>query len=175
MAYNLENYNSEAQYQDTITTAKGLSVSGAVTLSGANTLSGASTISGAATISGAITSTGGATFTPTSGNLILVGDSGTATITNGSCTINKQRGVITTASLTTGSASVTTFDLKNDKIGTASQIFCSLYNGTNSAGIPVLSQVKVATAGSCSISVINPDPGPNPLNGTLKVNFVVLG
>lgn len=53
MAYNFENYNTEAAYQSTITTAKNVSVGGNASVTG--TLA----VTGATTFTGAITATGG--------------------------------------------------------------------------------------------------------------------
>ena len=103
-------------------------------------------------------------------------DSGTASIVSGSCTINQRQGVITTASLTTGTASSVTFDLKNNKIGADSQIILTIGGGTNTAGLPALGELVTGAAGSCTIKVINADSSPagTALNGTLEVNFIVL-
>lgn len=55
MAYNIENYQPEAQYQSTITTGKNMSIGGTLAVTGATTLSSTLSVTGAATFSGALT------------------------------------------------------------------------------------------------------------------------
>ena len=107
---------------------------------------------------------------------VLVGNSSTGTVTSGSALINAQRGVVTTASLTTATAAAHTFDLVNNKIGSASQVFVTITNGTNTGGLPTTGVVDVATTGSATIRIVNADsrPAGTAFNGTLKVNFIVL-
>lgn len=106
---------------------------------------------------------------------VLIGDTGTGTIASGSASINAQRGVITTGSLTTGTASTYSFDLVNNKIGTTSQVLITLSNGTNTGGLPTPGIVTVSAQGSATIAIVNADcrPAGTALNGTLKVNFLV--
>lgn len=112
-------------------------------------------------------------LSPKGTGITLVGDTSTGTVASGSATINSQRGIITTGALTTGTTTAATFDLVNNKIGAASQLFASVYNGTNSQGTPIIGNVQVATAGSATITIFNASTTA-VLNGTLKVNFVVL-
>lgn len=115
-------------------------------------------------------------LTPLGTGIVLLGSTSTGTIVNGSATINAQRGMLTTASLTTGTAAATTFDLKSNKIGTSSQLQLTLFSGSNTGGLPVLGQAVIGVAGSATITVVNADSSPagTALNGTLKIAFVVL-
>lgn len=115
-------------------------------------------------------------LTPTGTGVVLIGNSSTATIVSGSCTINAQRGIITTDTLSTGTASSTTFDLLNNKIKSNSQIIVTLGGGTNTTGLPVLGKLNTGAAGSCTITIVNADsrPAGAALDGNLKVNFIVL-
>lgn len=122
--------------------------------------------------SGTITSTGG--FFGASGALALIGDTGTGTVAGGSVVINTQRGIVTTGSLTTGTLAVTAFDLVDSKITATSQLFASVYNGSNTGGAPVVSTVQVAAAGSATVTIANAGGAAlGALNGTLKINFLV--
>lgn len=162
MAQKLEEMLNEVRYPDHIETDKNVQFNGTLTVVGATTQTGAFTADG-----GVITPS----VTAASGLLTLAG-SGTGTSAGGSVTINTQRGVITTESLTTGTLTVGFVDLKNSLITTSSQIFTSVYNGTNTAGIPVVTRVQVATAGSATLQFVNVDT--TPLNGTLKLNYLIL-
>lgn len=117
-------------------------------------------------------------LSPAGTGVVLLGDISTGTANSptatATVTINAQRGIITTGSLTTGSASTYSFSLLNNKITATSQVFASVYNGTNSQGAPVVTGVQVATAGSATITIGNFANAATPLNGTLLVNFVVL-
>lgn len=137
------------------------------------TFSGSNTFSGAVAFNSTATFAAGGGLTPSGTAVILIGNSSTGTEAGGSVTINAQRGLITTSSLTTGSLTVASFDLVNNKIGTTSQVFASVYNGTNSQGVPLVTGVKVATTGSATINLYNAST-TQALNGTLKVNFIVL-
>ena len=107
---------------------------------------------------------------------VLVGDSSTATVVSGSATINAQRGVLTTSSLTTATAAAASFDLKNNKIGSDGQVMITVANGTNTGGLPTPGVVNVGATGSATIRIVNADSRPDgtAFNGTLKVNFIVL-
>lgn len=161
MAINFENYEPVVQANG-LTTAKDVSVSGAVTLSGATA------------ISGAITSTGGASFAQSGSSPVTIGSSSTGTDIAGSVTINAQRGTVTTAALTTISGTSYTLVLKNTSISSSSQVFASVYNGTNTGGLPAIATVAPAAAGGGSATILITNLGTATiLNGTLKVNFFV--
>lgn len=107
---------------------------------------------------------------------VLVGDSSTGTVASGSATINAQRGVVTTASLTTATAAAHSFDLVNNKIGSTSQVIVTVANGTNTGGLPTPGVLDVGATGSATVRIVNADsrPAGTAFNGTLKVNFIVL-
>jgi hypothetical protein len=111
-----------------------------------------------------------------SNGALVFGTPSTGTVSAGSVTINALAGIITTASLTTGTATAATFDLVNNKISSTSHILATIVGGTNTGGLPTLGQSVVAASGSATISLINADsrPAGTALNGTLKVAFVVL-
>ena len=115
-------------------------------------------------------------YEPALSNGATLFESGTAAIVSGSCTINTRQGIITTASLTTGTAAATTFDLINNKIGANSQIIVTIGNGTNTGGLPTAGFITTSVAGSCTIRVVNASSASDgtALNGTLKINFIVL-
>ena len=104
---------------------------------------------------------------------IIVGDSGTGTVAGGSANIDAQRGVVTTETLTASTASVETFDLVNNKIGTDSQVLVSLGDTTNTTGLLVLGSVTTQTAGSATIELVNTSTTES-LNGTANIVFQVL-
>jgi fibronectin-binding autotransporter adhesin len=168
-----ENYDPYVQANG-FNTAKDVVLAGTNTLSGATTLSGSNTFSGATTISGAITSTGGASFAQSGATVVTVGSSSTGTDISGSVTVNAQRGVITTAALTTIAGTSYSLVLKNTSIGASSQVFASVYNGTNTGGLPAIATVAPAAAGGGSATILVTNLGTaTVLNGTLKVNFFV--
>lgn len=107
---------------------------------------------------------------PTS-TVALIGTFSTGTDVGGSVTINAQRGVITTASLTTSAGTTYIVTLRNTFITATSQVFASVYNGTNTGG-NVLVGALTPFAGSANILVTNAGTA-TVLNGTLKINFFV--
>lgn len=141
-----------------------------VRLNGTLTVVGASSFTGAITGSGSIVVPG----VSMSGTTVVALGTGTnsGSVLGGSVTVNGQRGLVTTASLTTGSYQVHSFDLKNTSITPTSQIFLSVYAGTNTLGLPVPQGATVATAGSATVNIGN--AGSVALDGTLKVNFLVM-
>ena len=101
--------------------------------------------------------------------------SGTGTVSSGTVTINQPCGIITTASLTTGTATATTFDFVNNRISSTSEVLVSIVGGTNTGGLPTMGQCTVGS-GSATVSIVNANctNAGSALNGTLKVAFVVL-
>lgn len=111
-----------------------------------------------------------------SSGIALLGASGSATVAGGSITLNTQRGVATTASLSTGTLAVTSFDIVDSLIGAQSLVFASVYNGTNTGGAATIGTVQVKTAGSATVTIVNAGGAAlGAFNGTLLVPFVVLG
>lgn len=114
-----------------------------------------------------VTASGAGVF----GSLKLDTGTKTATATAGAATLNKDAGVITTEALTTAAGATYTLTLTNSSIAAADQVFASLAGGSNSAGVPVISQV-VPAAGSVDVTVHNLH-AEDALNGTLKIAFAV--
>jgi hypothetical protein len=96
----------------------------------------------------------------------------TASATAGAATLNQPSGVITSESLTTAAAGTYTLTLTNSKIAATDVVHVTIGNGTNTAGIPVLSSV-VPAAGSVVIKVANLHASA-ALNGTLVARFSVV-
>lgn len=96
----------------------------------------------------------------------------TATATTGAATLAKSAGVITSEALTTAAAAAYTLTLTNSTIAAADQVFVSVQNGTNTAGVPLVSTVTPA-AGSVAIKIHN-GHATDAFNGTIKIAFMVL-
>ena len=109
-------------------------------------------------------------------SIVIMGNSSTATVVSGSCTINAQRGQITTDTLTAATASSETFHLLNTKLTSNCQIIASLGGGTNTTGLPILGVIKNSTAGSATFTIVNANSANDgaALDGNVKVNFVIL-
>lgn len=95
----------------------------------------------------------------------------TATAVAGAVTLNAMMGKITTEALTTAAAAAYTLTITNDRIVAVDHVYVSIANGTNSAGVPIVSRVTCA-AGSVAI-VISNEHAANAFNGTLIVSFKV--
>lgn len=98
-------------------------------------------------------------------------DDGTATASAGAATLNKMAGVITSESLTTAAAAEYTLTLTNSEVAAADIVMASVAYGTSTTGTPVITRVTPA-AGSVVIVVKN-DHATAPLNGTIKIAFIV--
>lgn len=122
---------------------------------------------GPLTALGTLAVTGTSTLT----GVTTLGDSGTATATAGAATLNKQLGVITTESLTTAGGAAYTLTLTNSAVSATSRVFASVCNGTNTVANYHVETVTEAS-GSVAI-VIRNNTAATPLNGTLKIKFVV--
>lgn len=96
----------------------------------------------------------------------------TATASSGAATLSKLSGTVTSEALTTAAAAAYTLTLTNTKIAATSRVLASVANGTNTQGIPVVSTV-VPGSGSVVIKVFNLH-ATEALNGTIKINFLVL-
>lgn len=99
----------------------------------------------------------------------FVSVSGTATSTAAAATINKQKGVVTTESLTTAAAATYSFTLTNSLISATSVVLVTV--GTGGTGEPAVHSV-VAGAGSVVIKIRN-DAAAAAFNNTLTIGFVV--
>src|ERR1044072_2360807 len=121
------------------------------------------------TATGAITANGGLTLGTGSR---LTTESGTATASSGAATLSKQSGTITSESLTTAAAGGYTLTLNNTVVAATSRGDVNVDNGTNSAGIPVVSLVT-PSSGQVIIKVYNLHASA-AFNGTIKINFTVV-
>ena len=84
-------------------------------------------------------------------------------------------GRVVTPSLTTAAGATATFTLtKTGWLGASADIFCTIGNGTNSAGTPVLSTATRTDADTLTIAIKN-DHASAALNGSLVLNFWVNG
>lgn len=96
----------------------------------------------------------------------------TASATSGAATLNQPSGVITSEALTTAAAATYTLTLTCANIAATDIVQCTLGNGTNTAGAPVINTVTPA-AGSVVIVVKNVHASA-ALNGTLIFMFNVV-
>lgn len=81
-------------------------------------------------------------------------------------------GEATSAALTTAAGVVEALTITDAKITANSKVFVSIKNGTNAAGIPVLSTVTPG-AGSAAVGVLNAD-ALAAFNGTLKLEYFIV-
>lgn len=102
----------------------------------------------------------------------LVVDNGTATAASSAATLNKLAGKITSESLTTAAGAAETLTITNDQVAAADIVLCSVANGDNAAGIPMIGRVTPG-AGSFTVTVEN-QHGTNAFNGTVVVSFFVI-
>jgi hypothetical protein len=106
------------------------------------------------------------------GSLQLDNGTRTATATAGAATLAKTSGVITTEALTTAAGATYTLTLTNSKIAAADQVYVSVANGTNTAGMPVV--CTVTPAANSVVIVLQNIHSADALNGTLKISFALL-
>tara|TARA_R110000868_G_scaffold114344_5_gene306468 strand:+ start:7023 stop:7379 length:357 start_codon:yes stop_codon:yes gene_type:complete len=97
----------------------------------------------------------------------------TGTAAAGAVTENSLAGQITTEALTTAAAGEYTLTITNSLITANSVVIASVGQGTSTAGTPGIGGVTPA-AGSLVITVTNLHSA-NAFNGTLKINFAVIG
>ena len=97
---------------------------------------------------------------------------GAATAVAGAATLNTAMGTITSESITTAAGAPYTLTLTNNHISTATAVLVTVDNGTNNtAGIEV-GRITPGN-GTATILVWNRH-ATAPLNGTLKISFVVV-
>lgn len=101
----------------------------------------------------------------------LSGAVSTATGTGAAETLNAQLGVITTESLTTAAAGVSTRTLTNNYIQLGSVIMLTLAGGSNTR-LAIIPSYAITAAGAATITLTNAHA--SALNGTVKYAFVVL-
>lgn len=99
--------------------------------------------------------------------------SSTATAAAGAATLDTPMGKITSESLTTAQNATYTLTLTCAAIAAADHVFCSLANGTNTQGTPMIVRVTPA-AGSVVILVKNMHDAAQALNGTIVISYVVM-
>lgn len=157
MSIFIEQYVPDVAYNG-LNTQKDVNFSG-------NSTFGTTTINGTAVI-------GNGFSIVSSGTTVLqIGAYGTGTVAGGSVVINATRGLITTGSQTAGTGVTFTFDLVNNRIGTSPQIFFQVYNGTNTGGPGLITNITKGTAGSIAIVVQNVGGGVGTMNGTILLDF----
>lgn len=100
-------------------------------------------------------------------------NSGEVSATTGAATVNATAGTVTSESLTTAQNAIYTLTLTNSAVKAGSIVVASVANGTNTQGTPMIGRVQPAN-GSVVIQVINKHATAEALNGTVKVNFVVV-
>jgi hypothetical protein len=105
-------------------------------------------------------------------NLRLGAGGKTATATAGAATLHQPSGTITSEALTTAAGSAYQLTITDNQVAAGDIAFASVANGTNSAGVPVVTRVTPG-AGSLVIFVRNVDSSA-AFNGTLKISFAVL-
>lgn len=106
------------------------------------------------------------------GSLQLDTGTRTATAVAGAATLAKTSGVITTEGLTTAAGATYTLTLTNSKIGVGDQVYVSVANGTNTAGMPCVT--TVTPAANSVVIVVQNIHAADALNGTLKISFALL-
>lgn len=125
-----------------------------------------------------LTSTGSDTnigfqLTPTGTAIVLLGNTSTVTIAQGTATVNAQRGVITTGAAITNAGTTTayTFDFVNNKIYTSSIVMLSAADqgGNGKIGFGPLTMGQ----GSCTVRLLNLD-NTQAVTGSVKIHFIVL-
>lgn len=102
----------------------------------------------------------------------LSADNQTVTAAAGAATLDGQVGIVTTEALTTAAGADYTLTLTNARVKTGSVVLASVFNGSNSAGTPIVRYIAPGD-GVVTIKVYNLHSA-NALNGTLKIAFVVL-
>ena len=90
---------------------------------------------------------------------------------NDNITLNRQRGILTTKSLTTAVNAEYNLTLTNSLITTASTVLAFIQTGSLSQGTPI---IRAANPSSGSVAIVfrNIDP-TNAINGNIKITFVV--
>jgi hypothetical protein len=131
----------------------------------------------ALTVTGATTQTGNLGVT---GNLVMTGNVlpavVTATAAAGAVTVTGKCSVITTEALTTAQNAFYALTVTATGLVTAAvPIICTIGNGTNSAGTPMLVTCTRTDANTVTISIQNKHASAVALNGTLVISLWILG
>lgn len=99
-------------------------------------------------------------------------DSGTATASAGTATLNKMAGKVTTNSMSTSPLNSFVLTINNSTIASTDMVFASVTNGTITTGIPLIGYITPGS-GSVVIRIFNAD-SVNSFNGTVVVSFFVV-
>ena len=100
----------------------------------------------------------------------------TATASSGAATVTTKASVITTESLTTAQNAFYTLTVTaTGLVSSGVPILCTIGNGTNSAGTPMLVTCTRTDANTVTISIQNKHASAVALNGTLVVSLWILG
>lgn len=100
----------------------------------------------------------------------------TSTASSGAATITAKAAVITTESLTTAQNAFYTLTVTaTGLVSSGVPILCTIGNGTNSAGTPMLVTCTRTDANTVTISIQNKHASAVALNGTLVVSLWILG
>lgn len=89
----------------------------------------------------------------------------------GAITLNAPAGVVTSEALATAQNATYTLTVTNSFIAASDIVLCTLKNGTNTQGTPIITRVTPA-AGSVVILVKNMHDAAQALNGTIVVSFI---
>lgn len=160
-----------------LATTLSASIAGTATVltDGAINLHGSTGINFKATGGGTLVADVGATsataMTFASG-MVLALDSGTVTGAALAATLNKQVGVVTTEGLATVAGGVATYTITNSRVTTASSIFVSGRNGSNTTR-PWFLANAIPGSGSFTVAIEN-QAAVDALNGTVLISFLVL-
>lgn len=96
----------------------------------------------------------------------------TGTAASNAATARGRRVQITTEALTTAAAAAYTLTLTNAEVKADSMVLCTVKNGTNTQGVPVITKITPA-AGTVAVIVQN-NHASEALNGTLVIDFLVV-
>ena len=100
----------------------------------------------------------------------------TSTASSGAATITAKAAVITTESLTTAQNAFYTLTVTaTGLVSSGVPILCTIGNGTNTAGTPMLVTCTRTDANTVTISIQNKHASAVALNGTLVVSLWILG
>lgn len=97
----------------------------------------------------------------------------TAVATSGAATLNADTGIVTSEALTTAQNAAYTLTITNNKVAAGDLVFATVFNGTNSQGVPTVARAQAA-AGQIVILVTNQAATAVAFNGTIRVGFMVV-
>lgn len=103
----------------------------------------------------------------------LATEKGSGTCVSSAVTISAYLGQITTEALTTTQNSIETIVLTNTKAAVGDMVFWNVGLGTSSAGTPMAGTATI-TANTITFTIINKHASAVALNGTLKIDFMLV-